>query len=97
MTFYRCIYPLFPIYSANFTQRRGGILGEPSHFGSAGIWFKDPEAVRKMVTFFNASHGQLELVAAEKGLTPSLKTNAESRFYALILHKRSESRNINLP
>lgn len=46
----------------------------------------------RIVTFFNASHywgGQLEEVAISKGVTRGLKTNTESRFYALILQALS--------
>ncbi|RDB15798.1 hypothetical protein Hypma_003642 [Hypsizygus marmoreus] len=42
----------------------------------------------RIVSFFNSSHywgGQLDVVAKEKGVTRKLKTNTESRFYALIL------------
>lgn len=45
-----------------------------------------------IVTFFNSSHywgGQLEVVAKDKGVTRGLKTNTESRFYALILQALS--------
>jgi len=46
----------------------------------------------RIVTFFNASHywgGQLDLAATKKGVTRGLKTNTESRFYALILQALS--------
>ena len=42
----------------------------------------------RIVSFFHSSHywgGQLQLVATNKGVTRGLKTNTESRFYALIL------------
>jgi hypothetical protein len=46
----------------------------------------------RIVTFFNASHywgGQLDEIASGKGVTRGLKTNTESRFYALILQALS--------
>lgn len=42
----------------------------------------------RIVSFFNSSHywgGQLDILAKEGNVTRSLKTNTESRFYALIL------------
>ncbi|KAF8973343.1 ribonuclease H-like domain-containing protein [Flammula alnicola] len=65
------------------------IIGKVVAFPSA------KEAVSKnsrIVTFFNGSHywgGQLDEVAAGKGITRRLKTNTESRFYALILQALS--------
>jgi hypothetical protein len=46
----------------------------------------------RIVTFFNASHywgGQLDEIASSKGVNCGLKTNTESRFYALILQALS--------
>lgn len=46
----------------------------------------------RIVSFFNASHywgGQLTDVARENGVTRGLKTNTDSRFYALILQALS--------
>ncbi|EDR12208.1 uncharacterized protein LACBIDRAFT_311349 [Laccaria bicolor S238N-H82] len=45
-----------------------------------------------IVSFFNSSHywgGQLEKICKENGVTCGLKTNTESRFYALILQALS--------
>ena len=46
----------------------------------------------RIVSFFNSSHywgGQLEKICKENGVTRGLKTNTESRFYALILQALS--------
>jgi len=65
------------------------IIGKVVAFPSA------KQAVSKnsrIVTFFNASHywgGQLEEVASSKGVNRGLKTDTESRFYALILQALS--------
>lgn len=46
----------------------------------------------RIVSFFNSSHywgGQLKIIAKENKVTRGLKTNTESRFYALILQALS--------
>ena len=63
--------------------------------GKVVAFLSAKQAVSKnlwIVTFFNASHywgGQLKEVASSKGVNRGLKTNTESRFYALILQALS--------
>lgn len=50
----------------------------------------------KIVTFFNSSHywgGQLDHIRKSLKITRGLRTNTESRFYALILQSQSVREN----
>ncbi|KAF9455219.1 hypothetical protein BDZ94DRAFT_1147565, partial [Collybia nuda] len=63
--------------------------------GKIAAWPRIKETISKnsrIVTFFNSSHywgGQLQNKAKAHNITRKLKTNTESRFYALVLQAMS--------